>query len=62
MGVKAQLRRVSRLEPKPSRVLRAMGGSIEKFEAKIQAGIDAGTYCKRDMPFVLSTLRKWASM
>ena len=48
MTVKALLARVSRLEPKPSRILNLIGGSLEKFEAEIQAGIEAGKYCPND--------------
>ena len=50
MSVKALLRRVSKLEPKPSKILRAIGGSVERFEGEIQAGIDDGKYCPQDMP------------
>ena len=59
MAVKALLRRVSKLEPKPSRILLKIGGSIEKFEAEVQAGIDDGKYCPDDMPIALYCIRKW---
>lgn len=62
MAVKALLRRVRKLEPQPSRILLKIGGSIEKFEAEIQAGIDDGRYCPQDMPIVARVIRKWASM
>jgi hypothetical protein len=62
MAVKALLRRVSKLEPKPSKILLKIGGSIEKFEAEIEAGIDDGRYCPQDMPIVVHAVRKWAAL
>ena len=62
MAVKALLTRVRKLEPKASKILLKIGGSVEKFEAEIQAGIDDGRYCRQDMPIVARAIRKWASM
>ena len=62
MSVKALLRRVSKLEPKPSKILLKIGGSIEKFDAQVQAGIEEGRYDRADMPIVARAIRKWASM
>jgi hypothetical protein len=60
MGVKGLIARVHKLEPKPSKALRKIGGSIEKFEAEMQAGIDAGTYDPDDMPIVVKCIKRWA--
>ena len=58
-GIKGLIGRVKRLEPKPGKVLRAIGGDLERWEAKIRAGIEAGRYCPRDMPDVLYCIRRW---
>lgn len=34
-------------------------GSLEAFEAEVNAGIAAGTYDSRHMPLVLGAMRKW---
>jgi hypothetical protein len=62
MSVKALFKRVSKLEPKPSKILLNIGGSLEKFEAEIQAGIDDGRYCADDMAVIVKVIRKWTSM
>lgn len=59
MSVKALLRRVYKLEPKPSRILRKIGGSIERFESEMQAGIEAGIYDPLDMPGVVNCIKRW---
>ena len=59
MGVKGLPGRVRKLEPKPSLVLRGIGGSIRAFEVEAQAGIKAGRYCPEDMPLVVECLRRW---
>lgn len=59
-GLKGLIGRVKRLEPKPGKVLRVLcGGDVDRWEAKMRAGIEAGRYCPRDMPDVLYCIRRW---
>ncbi|SEP49920.1 hypothetical protein SAMN02990966_07454 [Rhodospirillales bacterium URHD0017] len=60
MAVKGLLSRVRRLEPKPSRILLKIGGSFEKFDAEIEAGMASGKYDPLDMPTVAYCVKKWA--
>lgn len=60
-GIKGLVARVHRLEPKPSRILLKLGGSIERFQASIQQGIEEGRYDPLDMPIVVHCLKKWVS-
>lgn len=59
MSVKALLKRVRRLEPKPSRILLKLGGSMEKFEALVQEGIEAERYCPHDLPRLVTCFKRW---
>lgn len=61
-GVRSLLTRVAKLEQArsaPRSPFEFAYGSLEAFEAEIQAGIDAGTLDSRDMPIVLRCVRRW---
>jgi len=36
-------------------------GSLDAYADEVQAGIDAGTYDRIDMPIVLACIRRWHS-
>ncbi len=57
-GVKGLLARVRKLEPKAGAVARRLG-SLEQFNAEVQAGIAAGRYDPVDMPDVAYCIRRW---
>jgi hypothetical protein len=59
VGLKGLAARVRRLEPTAGRVERCIG-SVERFEADVQAGIEAGRYDPLDMPDVALCVRRWA--
>jgi hypothetical protein len=62
-GVRSLLNRVARLEQArvpPKSPLERWYGSLEAWEAEVQAGIDAGTLDPIDMPIVLRCVRRWA--
>lgn len=57
-GVKGLLSRIRKLEPKAGKVARRLG-SLERWEAGCNAGIEAGRYCPEDMPQVMYCIRRW---
>ena len=61
-GVDAMLSRVRRLERArvaPRSPLERAYGSMEAFADEMQAGMDAGTLDRNDMPVILASLRRW---
>jgi hypothetical protein len=60
VSVKVLLRRVGKLEPKPSKMPLKLGGSVETFESVILAGIEAAKYDERDLPVVMACIKRWA--
>ena len=61
VGVRSMLARAKRLEAArtmASPIQRAYG-SLEAFDSEAQAGIDAGTLDGRDMPVILTAVRRW---
>jgi len=58
VGIKGLTARVRKLEPRDGYVIRKLG-SLEVFEADVQAGIAAGRYDPVDMPDVLLCIRRW---
>ncbi len=62
-AVRSMLARVQRLEQERASPLLRLIGTPEQFAAKVQAGVEAGVYDRRDMeqvvPGVLSWARKW---
>lgn len=61
MGVKGLQKRVRRLElaRSPRSPIECLFGSLEVFEAWVQAEIDAGKTCRFDGPLVLNAIRRW---
>lgn len=58
-NAKSMLHRVRRLERgRVSPILRIIG-SMQELGAHVQAGIDAGTYDRHDMPAVVSAIQRW---
>jgi hypothetical protein len=60
--VRAMLKRVAALErarSAPRSPIEVWYGSLDAFEAKVQADMDAGALDRRDMPGVLAALRRW---
>ena len=57
-GLKGLAARVRRLEPRLGKVLRGIG-SLERWEAACQAGIEDGRYSPDDMPDVMYCIRRW---
>ncbi len=60
--VRALLSRVAKLEHSraaPRSPIEQAYGSLEAYEDEVNAGIDTGRYNSRDMPLVLSAIRKW---
>jgi hypothetical protein len=43
----------------PKSRIEAAYGSVEAWEATMQAGIDAGTLDPIDMPVVIASVRRW---
>lgn len=58
VGIKGLAARVRKLEPRAGYVTRLLG-SLERFEAEVQAGIEAGCYDPVDMPEVVMCIRQW---
>lgn len=62
-AVGSMLARVQRLEQARASPLLKLIGTPEEFAARVQAGVDAGIYDRRDMeqvvPGVLSWARNW---
>jgi hypothetical protein len=62
MSVRAMLARVQRLEQArrpPLSPFEQAFGSLEAWEADVQAGIDAGRLDRIDMPVVIACVRRW---
>lgn len=62
-GTRSLLARVRRLEDRRGKVspfVRAYG-SLEAFEATVQANVEAGTFDGRDMANLLASVRRWHS-
>jgi len=62
MSVRAMLARVQRLEQArraPRSPIEIAYGSLQAWEAETQAGIDAGTLDRIDMPVVMACVRRW---
>jgi len=63
-SVRSLLLRIQRLEKArtaPRSAFEVAYGSLEAYEQEVQAGIDAGTYDRIDMPIVLVCIRRWHS-
>jgi hypothetical protein len=58
-GVRALLDRVRKLEQARVSPWARLIGTPEDFAAKAQAGIDAGTYDRLDMPSVVASVLRW---
>lgn len=61
-SVRSLLARVQRLEAAraaPRSPIEVAYGSMDAFAEQVQAGIDAGTLDRVDMPVVITALRKW---
>jgi hypothetical protein len=62
MSVRSLLARVQRLEQArraPRSPFEQAFGTLEAWEADVQAGIDAGTLDRIDMPVVIACVRRW---
>lgn len=63
-GVRSMLARVVKLEQAraaPRSPFEAAWGSLDAFADEVQAGIDAGTYDRIDMPIIVNCIRRWHS-
>ncbi|SMF85655.1 hypothetical protein SAMN06265365_1702 [Tistlia consotensis] len=61
-AARSLLSRVRRLEAArtaPRSAFEHAFGSLEAFTSEVQAGIDAGTFDRIDMPMVLNAIRRW---
>ncbi|AMG90157.1 phage-related hypothetical protein [Bordetella bronchiseptica RB50] len=58
-NARAMLARVRRLERGRVSAVHRLLGCPQAFHAHVQAGMAAGTYDKRDMPIVASTIERW---
>jgi len=61
-SARALLARVQRLEEAgraPRSPFEVGWGTLEAWEAEVQAGIDAGSFDPIDMPFIVKAIRKW---
>lgn len=61
-GVRGLLDRVRRLEQArtaPRSPIESAWGSLDAFADEVQAGVEAGTFDRIDMPIIVNCIRRW---